>query len=84
MKSTDKETKDDILCSIKNANCNNITDYIGKDGYVWAMILVAMDKYSIVKMIEENKSLLKMAELHMDSRAILVITERIKNLESSL
>lgn len=41
----------------------------------------AMDDYAKSEMIEENKSLLKMAELHMDSRAILVINDRISALE---
>jgi hypothetical protein len=32
-------------------------------------------------MIEENKSILAMAELHMDERAVLVLKQRIFDLE---
>ena len=41
----------------------------------------AMEEYAKIKMIDENKSLLEMAKLHMDSRAVLVISERISELE---
>jgi hypothetical protein len=37
----------------------------------------AAEKYATLKMIEENKSMLEMAKLHLDSRAILVIQNRI-------
>lgn len=40
----------------------------------------AVEEYATRKMIEENKSILKMAELHMDYRAILVLRNRIKEL----
>lgn len=48
---------------------------------LYECVLKAMDEYAKIKMIEENKSLLEMAKLHMDSRAILVISERISELE---
>jgi len=44
-------------------------------------IIKCMEKYAKIKMIEENKSLLEMAKLHMDSRAVFVINERISELE---
>lgn len=44
-------------------------------------IEICMDRYAKLKIIEENKSFLKMAKLHMDSRAVMVISERIKQLE---
>lgn len=40
-----------------------------------------MHDYALLKQIEENKSLLEMAKLHMDTRAVLVIEERIKALQ---
>lgn len=42
----------------------------------------AMDDYAKSEMIEENKSLLEMAKLHMDNRTILVINDRISLLEN--
>ena len=44
--------------------------------------LKAMDEYANIKMIEENQSILEMAKLHCDSRMILVIENRIKDLQS--
>jgi hypothetical protein len=52
-------------------------DYYGKTE---ASYHFAAEKYATLKMIEENKSMLEMAKLHMDSRAILVIQSRIDNL----
>lgn len=52
-----------------------------KNKRIFDLFLNAMDEYAKVKMIEENKSLLEMAKIHMDSRAILVISERIFELE---
>ena len=40
-----------------------------------------MEDYAKLKMIEENKSILGMAELHMDERAVLVLKQRIFDLE---
>lgn len=40
----------------------------------------AAEKYATLKMIQENKSMLLMAKLHLDSRAILVIQNRIDEL----
>jgi len=47
-------------------------------------ILPLMDDYAKIKMIEENKSILAMAELHMDERAVLVLKQRIFELEKSV
>lgn len=44
-------------------------------------IVNAMELYAISKQIEENKSILAMAELHMDERAIVVLKQRIFDLE---
>lgn len=46
-------------------------------------IMPLLDEYATQKMIEENKSILAMAELHMDERAILVIKQRIFDLEKT-
>lgn len=40
-----------------------------------------MSKIEISARIEENQSMLKMAELHMDERACLVLRQRIFNLQ---
>jgi hypothetical protein len=76
-----KEIANKILKAQKNSQQFPIDAYLSEDGYVWQMILKAMDEYAKIKMIEENKSLLEMAKLHMDSRAVLVISERISELE---
>ncbi|MEO6305955.1 MAG: hypothetical protein ABIP51_22605 [Bacteroidia bacterium] len=47
-------------------------------------ILPMMDEYATNKMIDENKSMLAMAELHMDERACVVLKQRIFELEKSL
>jgi hypothetical protein len=52
--------------------------------YTPAELYLFMKDYAIVKMIEENKSILAMAELHMDTRAVLVIKQRIFELEKQL
>ena len=41
----------------------------------------AMDDYATSKMIEENKSMLEMAELHSYYRAVVVLTDRISSLK---
>ena len=40
--------------------------------------------YSTRKMIDENLSMLEMAKRHMDERSILVISDRIHELETNL
>lgn len=40
------KTKEEILLSVKNANNNLLTNYISPDGYVWKMILEAMQEYA--------------------------------------
>jgi len=57
--------------------------YIAGD-YTPREVYSLLADYARLKMIEENKSLLAMAELHMDTRAILVIRQRIVDLESEL
>jgi hypothetical protein len=42
---------------------------------------LAAEKYAIIKMIEENNSILEMAKLHSDSRIILVLESRINDLQ---
>ena len=44
-------------------------------------IINLFESSSKSKMIIENKSLLEMAKLHMDNRAVLVIRDRIAELE---
>ena len=44
----------------------------------------AAEEYSTLKMIDENLSILKMAKLHMDTRACIVLENRISELESEL
>ncbi|WP_396179890.1 hypothetical protein [Flavobacterium sp.] len=56
------------------------------DGYVAGdytpnEVYSLMEDYAKFKMIEENKSILAMAELHMDERAVLVLKQRIFDLE---
>ena len=45
--------------------------YIAGD-YTPNEVYSLMEDYAKIKMIEENKSILVMAELHMDERAVLV------------
>jgi hypothetical protein len=40
------KTKEEILSSQCNANGQPITNYIGQDGYVWKLILRAMQEYA--------------------------------------
>jgi len=40
------KSKSEILEQQENAQGNKITEYIGKDGYVWQMILNAMEEYA--------------------------------------
>lgn len=56
------------------------------DGHIAAdytpnQVYSLMEDYAKLKMIEENKSMLAMAELHMDERAVLVLKQRIFQLE---
>lgn len=46
--------------------------------------LSAIEEYSIHKLIEENKSFLMMAQLHMDDRACIIIEKRISDLQSMI
>ncbi len=50
--------------------------------FEWLMQLT--ERYAKMKQIEENKSILSMAEIHMDERAVLVIKQRIFDLEQSM
>jgi hypothetical protein len=52
-------------------------DYYGKTE---ASYHFAAEKYATLRMIEENKSILEMAKRHLDSRAILVLQNRISEL----
>ena len=54
-----------------NVNIEKITE----------QIINLFESYAKSKMIIENKSLLEMAKLHMDNRAVLVIRDRIAELE---
>ena len=54
--------------------------YISGD-YTPNEVYSLMEDYAKIKMIEENKSILVMAELHMDERAVLVLKQRIFDLE---
>jgi hypothetical protein len=71
------ETKEEIL----KRNTESVAKCNVKYNVTEQGILNAMDEYAKIKMIEENKSLLEMAKLHMDSRSVLVISERISELE---
>ena len=67
----------------KKMTSEEFDKHLVKDKRVFDLILNAMDEYAKIKMIEENKSLLEMAKLHMDSRAVLVISERISDVSDS-
>ena len=54
-----KKTKEEILEQQRNAEGIPITDYIGKDGYVWRMIETAMEEYA-------NSKIEKAIELAID------------------
>lgn len=56
-------------------------DYYGKTEGSYEF---AADEYATRKMIEENESILKMAELHMDHRAIMVLKDRITELKQMI
>ncbi len=53
-------------------------DYYGKSEGSYEF---AADEYATRKMIEENESILQMAETHMDHRAVLVLKCRITELK---
>ena len=53
-------------------------DYYGKSEGSYEL---AADEYATRKMIEENESILQMAETHMDYRAVLVLKCRITELK---
>lgn len=44
----------------------------------------AADEFATRKMIDENLSMLKMAELHMDERACLVLRDKISELQAMI
>jgi hypothetical protein len=44
----------------------------------------AAEEYATRKMIDENLSMLKMAKLHMNGRACLVLKDRISELEAMI
>lgn len=69
----------EILKHMAGSYKHRLADYL--NGSTNEMVLDAMQEYAKIKMIEENKSLLEMAKLHMDSRAVMVISERISELE---
>jgi len=56
-------------------------DYYGKTE---ASYEFAAEEYAIRKMIDENLSMLKMAKLHMDGRACIVLEQRISELEAMI
>ncbi len=74
---------EEILAKHEGCSVETINDseriLIGQD-----VILPAMEEYAIFKMIEENESILAMAELHMDERAVLVLKTRIAALQNKL
>jgi cell fate (sporulation/competence/biofilm development) regulator YlbF (YheA/YmcA/DUF963 family) len=56
-------------------------DYYGKTEGSYHM---AAEEYATIKMIEENQSILEMAKIHMDSRAIMVLESRIDELKKMI
>ncbi len=56
-------------------------DYYGKTEGSYHM---AVEEYATIKMIEENQSILEMAKIHMDSRAIMVLESRIDELKKMI
>ena len=56
-------------------------DYYGKTEGSYYM---AAEEYATIKMIEENQSILEMAKIHMDSRAIMVLESRIDELKKMI
>ncbi len=56
-------------------------DYYGKTEGSYHM---AAEEYATIKMIEENQSILEMAKIHMDSRAIMVLESRINELKKMI
>ena len=56
-------------------------DYYGKTE---AALEFAAEEFATRKMIDENLSMLEMAKKHMDSRAIIVLECRIKELEAMI
>lgn len=73
------ETKQNILDKIADEKCWVIALDLEQD-----VILPAMEKYAIQKMITENESILEMAKIHMDSRSIMVLNDRISKLKLEL
>jgi cell fate (sporulation/competence/biofilm development) regulator YlbF (YheA/YmcA/DUF963 family) len=56
-------------------------DYYGKTEGSYHM---AAEEYATIKMIEENQSILEMAKIHTDSRAIMVLESRIDELKKMI
>lgn len=77
------ETKEEILAKHEGCLVETINDsecmQLSQD-----VVLPAMEEYALVKMIAENESILEMAKLHMDERAVLVLNERISTLWKEL
>lgn len=53
-------------------------------GQIKRNAIPAMQEYAIYRMIQENKSILEMAKLHMDKRAVMIIQDRISELEDAI
>lgn len=56
-----------------------------KHGYKYGLNTPKMLRhYALIKQIEENKSILEMAKLHMNERAVFTLQDRITTLEQEL
>jgi hypothetical protein len=70
----------EILHQYKDVEPKNWGDF-GEKCYPVTTVIKAMEQWALQKQIEENKSILTMAELHMDERAVIVLKQRIFELE---
>lgn len=63
---------------------NHLNEEIPSSLYPLHLVKEYLSHYAIIKQIEENKSMLEMAKVHLNERAVFVIKDRISQLESEL
>ena len=73
----------EILHQHKDVKPKDFGDF-GERCYPVTSVIKAMEQWALIKQIEENKSILAMAEFHMDTRAVIVIKQRIIELVALL
>lgn len=73
----------DILYQYKDVEPQKWGNF-GEKCYPVTCVIKAMEQWGVQKQIEENNSILAMVELHMDERAVVVLKQRIFELERTI